>query len=43
MYRDRENDNINWERINALAALPPEILDKMIEEAERDVINRMKK
>lgn len=43
MYRVRENDNINWERINELATLPEEELDKMIEEAEKEVLERMKK
>lgn len=32
-----ENDNINWERINKYSKLPPEELDRMLEEEEAEV------
>ena len=38
-----ENDNINWEEVEQYRKLPPEELDRMLEEEERLVRERLNK
>lgn len=39
----REDDNINWEAVEQFRKLPPEELDRMLEEEERLVRERLNK
>ena len=38
-----ENDNIDWETVERYRKLPPEELDRMLEEEERKVKEKLNK